>query len=143
MNLHHINIKAPAALMAAEKQFFCEVLGLHEGHRPDFASQGYWLYSAGQAIVHLSLSEQHFSNERTGYLDHVAFQTSNLQDLLQRLDNAGIEYSSSHVSELGMTQVFLKSPSAIGIEVNCLDAKNRSTSAASDFTPTGNESMSV
>ncbi|MDC1288393.1 hypothetical protein N8198_10960, partial [Gammaproteobacteria bacterium] len=73
---------------------------------------------------HLSLSEQHFSNEHQGYFDHVAFQTTNLRDLLQRLDNAGIEYSSSHVRQLGMTQVFLKSPSATGIEVNCLDAAN-------------------
>jgi catechol 2,3-dioxygenase-like lactoylglutathione lyase family enzyme len=117
MNLHHINIKAPALLMEAEKRFFCEVLGLHEGHRPDFASQGYWLYSGEQAIVHLSLSEQHFSNERQGYFDHVAFQTHELQELLQGLEIAGIEHSSNHVSELGMTQIFLKSPSATGIEV--------------------------
>jgi hypothetical protein len=75
-----------------------------------------------QAIVHLSLSEQHFSNERQGHFDHVAFQTTDLRDLPQRLDNAGIEYSSNHVTQLGMTQVFLKSPSATGIEVNCLDA---------------------
>ena len=124
MNLHHINIKAPAVLMEAEKQFFCAVLGLHEGHRPDFASRGYWLYSGDQAIVHLAQSEQHFSSEHQGCFDHVAFQTTNLHDLLQRLDQAGIEYSSSHVSQLGMTQVFLKSPSATGIEVNCLDATN-------------------
>ena len=117
MNLHHINIKAPALLMEAEKRFFCEVLGLREGHRPDFASQGYWLYCGDQAIVHLSLSEQHFPNERQGYFDHVAFQTSDIQDLLQRLEAAGIEHSSNHVSELGMTQIFLKSPSATGIEV--------------------------
>ena len=117
MNLHHINIKAPALLMEEEKRFFCEVLGLREGHRPDFASQGYWLYSGDQAIVHLSLSEQHFPNERQGYFDHVAFQTSELQDLLQRLETAGIEHSSNHVSQLGMTQIFLKSPSATGIEV--------------------------
>ena len=117
MNLHHINIQAPALLMEQEKRFFCEVLGLREGDRPDFSSPGYWLYSGDQAIVHLSLSEQHFSNERQGYFDHVAFHTSNLQDLLQRLETAGIEYSSNHLSQLGMTQIFLKSPSATGIEV--------------------------
>jgi catechol 2,3-dioxygenase-like lactoylglutathione lyase family enzyme len=122
LKLHHINIKAPAALMAAEKQFFCEILGLHEGYRPDFTSQGYWLYCVDQPIVHLSLSEQLSGNERGGYLDHVAFQTTDLRDLLQRLDGAGIEYATSYVSQLGMTQVFLRSPSAVGIEVNCLDA---------------------
>jgi catechol 2,3-dioxygenase-like lactoylglutathione lyase family enzyme len=123
MILHHINIKAPAALMEEEKRFFCELLGLREGDRPDFSSKGHWLYSGDQAIVHLSLSEQHFPNERQGYFDHVAFQTSELADLLQRLDSAGIKYSSNHLSQLGMTQVFLKSPSATGIEVNCLDQK--------------------
>ncbi len=123
MILHHINIKAPAALMEEEKRFFCDLLGLREGDRPDFSSKGHWLYSGDQAIVHLSLSEQHFSNERESYLDHVAFQTSELADLLQRLDSAGINYSSNHVSQLGMTQIFLKSPSATGIEVNCLDEK--------------------
>ncbi len=121
MNLHHINIQAPAALMEEEKRFFCDLLGLREGDRPDFFSKGHWLYSGDQAIVHLTLSEQHFSNERQGHFDHVAFQTSELADLLQRLDSAGIKYSSNHVSELGMTQIFLKSPSATGIEVNCLD----------------------
>ena len=106
---------------AVDFLFSDRLLGLHEGDRPDFASRGYWLYSADQAIVHLSLSERHFSNARQGYFDHVAFQTSDLRGLLQRLDKAGIEYSSNHVSQLGMTQVFLKSPSATGIEVNCLD----------------------
>ena len=124
MNLHHINIKAPAALMEEERRFFCDLLGLREGNRPDFSSKGYWLYSGDQAIVHLSLSEQHFPNERPGYFDHVAFQTSELPDLLLRLDSAGIKYSSNYVSELSMTQVFLKSPSATGIEVNCLDEKS-------------------
>ena len=109
--------------MEEEKRFFCELLGLREGDRPDFSSKGHWLYSGDQAIVHLSLSEQHFPNERQGYFDHVAFQTSELPDLLQRLDSAGIIYSSNHVSQLGMTQVFLKSPSATGIEVNCLEEK--------------------
>jgi catechol 2,3-dioxygenase-like lactoylglutathione lyase family enzyme len=123
MILHHINIKAPAALMEEEKRFFCDLLGLREGDRPNFSSKGHWLYSDDQAIVHLALSEQHFHNESQGYFDHVAFQTSELPDLLQRLDSAGIKYSSNYVSELGMTQVFLKSPSATGIEVNCLDEK--------------------
>jgi catechol 2,3-dioxygenase-like lactoylglutathione lyase family enzyme len=123
MNLDHINIKAPAELMEAEKRFFCEVLGLHEGYRPDFSSKGYWLYSADQPIVHLSQGEQILPGEHQGYLDHVAFRTTQLDDLLQRLQAAGIEYSSNHMSQLGMTQIFLKSPSAIGIEVNCIDTK--------------------
>ena len=43
MKLHHVNIKAPKELLEREKDFFCEVLGLQEGNRPDFSSSGYWL----------------------------------------------------------------------------------------------------
>jgi catechol 2,3-dioxygenase-like lactoylglutathione lyase family enzyme len=123
MNLDHINIKAPAEIMEEEKRFFCEILGLQEGYRPDFSSKGYWLYSGDQPIVHLSQGEQVLPAEPQSYLDHVALRTTQLSDLLQRLQDAGIEYSSNHVSQLGMTQIFLQSPSATGIEVNCIDTK--------------------
>jgi catechol 2,3-dioxygenase-like lactoylglutathione lyase family enzyme len=134
MNLDHINIKAPASMMEKEKLFFCEVLGLHKGHRPDFSSEAYWLYSVDQSLGHLSLGAQFSPGERQGYLDHLALRTTELQQLLQRLEAADIDYSTNHVSQLGMTQISLKSPSATGIEVvprcesltgNCTAARQR------------------
>jgi len=58
MQIDHINIKAPPALLEEVRDFYCEVLGLQEGARPEFASKGYWLYSAAGPIVHLSVVDE-------------------------------------------------------------------------------------
>ncbi len=118
MKLHHINIKAPTALLEREKEFFCDVLDLREGERPNFSSKGYWLYAGDNAIVHLTESEAHYKNEKQGFFDHVAFQTSNLKRLIQILQDRGIDYSTVYLPEIAMTQVFLKSPLETGIEIN-------------------------
>lgn len=121
MQFDHINIRAPAELLEQEKRFFCEILELRNGPRPDFSSKGYWLYADDRPIVHLSQGGPSLPGGQSGYLDHVAFRCSGLQALIQRLQNAAIEYSTNYLSELSMTQVFLKSPSATGIEVNFID----------------------
>jgi len=121
MQLHHINIKAPSELLDAEKHFFLDVLGLTEGPRPAFTSPGYWLYSGDHPIVHLSVSQQHFASERQGYFDHVAFQSTGLPSFLKRLENAGLDYSTSHIDATATTQIFLHSPTGTKIEVSFVD----------------------
>lgn len=123
MHIDHINIKAPADLLRQEKQFFCEVLGLREGPRPPFPGKGYWLYAGDHPIVHLSQGTQALRNAASGYLDHVAFRSSGLPELVDRLQDAAIDYSINYLEELRMTQVFLQSPSATGIEVNFIDER--------------------
>ena len=118
MDLHHINIKGPRELLEQEKKFFCEVLGLREGHRPDFSSKGYWLYSDNKPIVHLTESEKHFENEKQGYFDHVAFQSTDPKNLIHLLEERGVDYSEVYLQEIDMSQIFFKSPSGTGIEVN-------------------------
>jgi len=44
--LNHINLRAPDALLATLRDFYCEVVGLREGPRPAFGSRGWWLYAA-------------------------------------------------------------------------------------------------
>ena len=118
MKLHHINIKAPRELLEQEKNFFCEVLELREGDRPDISSKGYWLYAGDEPIVHLSESETDFRNEQQGYFDHVAFQTTNLDKLIQILKAREIDYSTVYLTERNVTQVFFRAPSHIKIEVS-------------------------
>lgn len=120
MKLDHINIKAPCVLLEQEKDFFCEVLGLSVGNRPDFSSQGYWLYSGAEAIVHLSVSDSHCHNEKQGFFDHVAFQADDLSGLTQALEARGVKYSTAVVAETKTTQVFFRSPTQTRIEVNCI-----------------------
>lgn len=118
MQLHHINIKAPAELLQREKQFFCEILALREGPRPNFSRPGYWLYDGDDPIVHLSESDADCAGEQPGYFDHVAFQSSGLARFVQHLDAAGIDYRQGFVDACDMTQVFIESPTGTGIEVN-------------------------
>jgi len=118
MKLHHINIKAPQELLRQERDFFCAVLELREGNRPNFSTHGYWLYADGEAIVHLSESDSHCQNEKQGYFDHVAFQTNNLKQIIQNLDDRQVDYSTVYLPEIRMTQLFLRAPSGTGIEIN-------------------------
>ena len=118
MNLHHINIKGPRELLEQEKEFFCSVLGLQEGPRPNFPSKGHWLYANNKSIVHLSESDKHYKNEKQGFFDHIAFQSSDLKKQIQILKEKNVDYSVVYLPEIDMTQVFMKSPSGIGIEIN-------------------------
>lgn len=117
MYIHHINIKAPKALLEQEKQFFCDVLSLRAGYRPKFSQSGYWLYAENNPIVHLSESDIHYHNDKPGFFDHVAFQSTGLTTFIQKLVNMNIAYAINDITECHITQVLLKAPSGIGIEV--------------------------
>ncbi len=123
MYIEHINISAPADLLAQEKDFFCRVFHLVEGFRPKFTRHGYWLYYQDQALIHLTQSNEHFRSDKPSYLDHIAFQLVGLTKLMDTLVELSINYTTDHLPEIGMTQVFFKSPSGIGIEANFLNER--------------------
>lgn len=123
MRLDHINIRAPAALMSAEKDFFCDILGLVEGTRPAFTSPGHWLYAGDHPIVHLSARPQYINSEQASYFDHVAFQTAGLDTFLRRLEAAGLDYSSNYIDATSTTQIFVTSPTGTRIEISFVDEK--------------------
>jgi catechol 2,3-dioxygenase-like lactoylglutathione lyase family enzyme len=118
MHIDHINIRAPRELLAQIRDFYCAVLGLEEGFRPVFSSEGHWLYAADKPIVHLSLGAETVHEEGRSCLDHVAFQAAGLDDFRARLDALGIEYRSSYIPELHMSQLFFRDPAGTGLEVN-------------------------
>ena len=53
-----------------------------------------------KTIVHLNESESHFSNEKQGLFDHVAFQTSNLVKFIQILKDRKIDHSIVFLTEI-------------------------------------------
>lgn len=118
MQLDHINISAPAELLLETRDFYCGVLGLTEGFRPKFSKNGFWLYSEGKPIIHLVESLAHHWNEKQGFLDHFALQSSGLAGVLEKLDAAGTGYRLSYLPEIDLSQVFCKDPCGIGVEIN-------------------------
>ena len=121
MHIEHFNICAPKELLEKVKAFYCEIFDLKEGFRPNFERKGYWLYSGESPLVHLTESNSHFESDRPYYLDHITFQLTGLNILLEKLASINVEYKTDHLPEIGMTQIFFKDPAGVGLEVNFID----------------------
>lgn len=118
MHIDHINIRAPAPLLERLRDFYCVVLGLAEGERPDFGSAGYWLYAGGRPLVHLSVTGEAPDPGVRSSLDHVAFRVDGLARFTDHLRQHGIGFRSTFVPELEMAQLFLRDPAGNGLELN-------------------------
>ena len=121
MHIDHINISAPIELLITVKDFYCDILGFTDGPRPKSTIQGFWLYSGEHALLHLAESTEHYKNDKQGYLDHVAFQTTGLKHIVGKLNEKYIPFSHYYFSEVNKTQIFFKDPAGTGIEINFLN----------------------
>jgi catechol 2,3-dioxygenase-like lactoylglutathione lyase family enzyme len=118
MRIDHINIAAPFDLLEKVRVFYCDVLGLKDGSRPAFSDRGFWLYSDDRPLVHLSERNDRQATLQPGHLDHIAFQSSGLGAMKDRLAGHGIDYRSGYIAEFNMTQLFFKDPAGTGLEIN-------------------------
>lgn len=123
MKIEHINIAAPMDLLTEVRDFYRDALGLEDGPRPDFDFRGYWLYGDGKPIIHLMESNSHYPAERPHYLDHIAFQMTELASYVQRLQALGVVYEEKYIPDFNISQVFCKDPCGNGVEVNFRDEK--------------------
>lgn len=126
VQIDHINISAPAEILAQEKQFFCTLLSLNVGFRPAFSRPGYWLYAQDSktALIHLTQSDHHQPAPDNSYFDHVAFQCTGITAYLERLAALSIPFTSDYLAELAMTQLFFRAPSGTGVELNFIQDKH-------------------
>jgi len=118
MHIDHINIAAAAPLLDELRAFYCRVFDLEEGFRPNFSDRGHWLYSGERALVHLSESSRHRPASGQGCLDHIAFQSQGLGGFRMHLEELGIDYECHYVADIGMTQLFVRDPAGLRIEIN-------------------------
>jgi len=118
MKLDHINISSPYELLVEVKNFYCDMLGLVVGYRPEFKQRGFWLYADDQALIHLFESDSHTSSESQGYLDHVAFSHKDIDGFTKNLRSLEVNFRTSYISSLNLTQVFLYDPAGIKLEIN-------------------------
>jgi catechol 2,3-dioxygenase-like lactoylglutathione lyase family enzyme len=120
----------------ASRQFYTDILGFKEGYRPAFNFPGVWLYQGGDeanyGIVHLIGIDRNDPQGLTEYLgdrdesdlygsaavDHLAFLATDLKDMRQCLQSAGLEYRERTVPNLSLHQVFVEDPSGVTIELN-------------------------
>ena len=117
MNLDHVNVKTDD--LEGTTAFYRDILGLEVGPRPNFSFPGAWLYSNGWPIVHLRSPGTPDVNS-TGAVDHIAFFTEKLDNLLSALDARKIEYNVRRLPDGSLRQCFVKDPNGILLEINGL-----------------------
>ena len=109
----------------ATKAFYCDVLGLEVGERPLLPFPGYWLYADGVACVHIAergsyavQCEELGLSAKPSPVDHVAFEADGYEQLLERLQAAGLEVTTNAAPGSGVRQLFFDDPNGIRIELN-------------------------
>ena len=120
IGFNHYNLRAPRELMEELKAFYCEVVGLEQGQRPDFGNFGYWLYAGDHCVLHLSQArpeEKRLTHVATTF-DHVAFSCTERPEMEERLKRHNIEFTTGQVPSLGSAQLFFKDPAGNGVELN-------------------------
>jgi catechol 2,3-dioxygenase-like lactoylglutathione lyase family enzyme len=147
LSLNHFSIRS----LEIEKttEFYCNLLGLTIGPRPEFPFPGVWLYNGDEsswanAVLHLIAIDKNDPNglkqylgERdpsslygSGAVDHIAFFATGLEEKITLLKQLKISYRERTVPILKLHQIFFNDPNGIVIELNypaeekaALDAK--------------------
>lgn len=120
LGLNHYNLRAPRPLLEALRDFYTNVIGLREGSRPPFCSNGHWLYAGECDIVHLTetaAGESRALGIDTTF-DHIALTCTDAATMEARLREYGIDYAVDEVPLLAQKQIFLRDPAGNGIELN-------------------------
>ena len=99
--------------------FYCNLLGLVEGHRPDLGFPGAWLYPPGgeQAVLHIYW-DRPMPSLRTGVIDHMAFTSSDLKAVKTRIDVRGLTYRLQQQAGAGTWQLFINDPNGAKVELD-------------------------
>jgi len=113
--IHHIS------LLVADTQhslaFYRDLLGLEEIDRPALGFPGAWLAIGAQQLHLLELPNPDVGNERPEHVGrdrHLALAVVGLDELAQRLNDAGIPVSKS---KSGRNAIFCRDPDGNGVEL--------------------------
>lgn len=113
--LDHVNLRT--ANLAGMTAFYTEILGFENGDRPPFPFGGAWLYSGGQATVHLVEIPEPLETEAPR-LEHFAFQASGLAAFLAQLRSHKVAYQIGVVPGWEIRQVNIFDPDGNHLHVD-------------------------
>ena len=114
----------------ATRDFYCDVLGMTVGFRPELDFPGYWLYLGDVGCLHLAEWETYARWTKevdipmstkapgSGPVDHIAFNATGFDEVIDKLDRRGLGYKQNRLDDIGLRQIFLKDPNGITLELN-------------------------
>ena len=113
--VNHVNVTVPAALEAAAKDFYREVLGLPQIPKPAGTRQnlGAW-YQLGALQLHLS-TEDGVRNEASDR--HVCYQVADVAVASEQFRNAGVDIIPDPRPPAGQSRFFVRDPGGNLIEI--------------------------
>ena len=97
--------------------FYCNLLGLADGARPDLGFPGAWLYAGDAAILHI-VGGKPREQLKPGVIDHMAFSAKGLSETLAMLVTGNIEHTCRRQTGTGIWQVFLFDPNGARVELD-------------------------
>ena len=109
--------------LEATQNFYCELLDLQVGKRPNFSFPGLWLYNKeGAAILHV-VGGRERSDLRAGTLDHMALTATGLLPTLAVLEKHDIEYDlrrldAPEAGDVNLWQLFFMDPNNAKVELD-------------------------
>ena len=121
--LNHFNITASPSLIEQVKQFYLDIIGLTVGPRAHLDHEGYWLYAGEVPILHLSARRniEQVTLVQKGYFNHISLSCVGLQAAIAKMTATQTPYQLIQLSDIHQTQIFLKDPADIGVELTFFD----------------------
>jgi catechol 2,3-dioxygenase-like lactoylglutathione lyase family enzyme len=111
--------------LEATRAFYCDVLGMEVGERPELPFPGCWLYLEGAPCLHIAERAAYEAQlERMGLrradgpVDHLAFAATDHDALAARLEAAAVPAVANDVPAAGIRQLFFDDPNGVRIELN-------------------------
>lgn len=127
VGIDHVNIRTsdPARAIA----FYRDVLGLAAASPPghdDLARGGWMLDAAGHAAIHIGHAALPYPSDGAvpwqgggeGSIHHVALACTDRPAFTARLRAAGIAWTENRVPQIGLTQLFVRDPDGVLLELN-------------------------
>ncbi|MSQ81197.1 MAG: diguanylate cyclase [Candidatus Methylopumilus sp.] len=124
LSINHIQLVAEKDLAIKLRDFYCGVVGLQEGFRPNFERFGFWLYIGEKDAVHLITPKEGDSRslQKSSY-DHVAFKASDYAGVLKKLKLLDFPFEEKLIPGMIAHQIFLKDPAGNRVELNFEELK--------------------
>ncbi|MBC7730043.1 MAG: VOC family protein [Microbacteriaceae bacterium] len=102
----------------ATLEFYCGLLGMTEGHRPDLGFPGAWLHAGGpQAVLHIVFGRP-LPSQPAGVIDHMAFSASGLSAVKARFEANGTPHELRRQAGAGTWQLFCFDPNGARVELD-------------------------
>ena len=116
-DLDHINLRTAALKPIID--FYCEILGMRKGPRPDFGIPGAWLYAGLKPLIHVTVHGKR-GTEKTPRIDHFAFSAQDLRGVTAKLRKLNIPYRTQLCPGSEIRQIFLHDPDGNQVELDFL-----------------------